>query len=140
MNERVIITHDDFHTLSELIQRLPGEDHQYFNNLREKLEKAKRVERAELPPDVVALGSTVSLREVETDEEWVFTVCLPDDARVDENRISILSPLGTALLGHREGAIVEWPVPSGSIPVRIEEVLSQTEAAPGPAEESTGVV
>jgi regulator of nucleoside diphosphate kinase len=74
----------------------------------------------------------VHLRELETDEPWTFTVCFPEEADIRENRISILSPVGTAIIGCRVGDVVDWPVPGGKVRIRIEEVAFQPEAAGAP--------
>ena len=54
---------------------------------------------------------------------------IPPGAKVDQNKISILAPIGTALIGGRVGDVVEWQVPVGIIRFKIEEVLYQPEAA-----------
>jgi regulator of nucleoside diphosphate kinase len=81
------------------------------------------VPRAELPPDVVTMNATVRLRDLETGEEETYTLVYPADADIAENKLSVLAPVGTALLGYRAGDVVEWPVPAGVSRFRIEEVL-----------------
>ena len=83
----------------------------------------------QLPPDVVTMGSTVRLRDLETGEEETYTLVYPDEADIEANRLSVLAPVGTALLGYRAGDVVEWPVPAGVRRFRIEEVVSRPRRA-----------
>ena len=75
------------------------------------------------------MGSTVRLQELDSGERWKFTLCYPHEARIDEDRISVLAPLGTAILGHRVHDVVDWPVPGGNVRLRISEITYQPEAA-----------
>ena len=97
--------------------------------LKEELKRAKRVPSAAIPPDVVTMNSTVLLRDSHTGEEETLTLCYPADADAEQGRISILAPIGTALLGFREGDVVSWETPGGTIRFEIIEVLYQPEAA-----------
>ena len=82
-----------------------------------------------IPADVVTMDSEVALRNLDTGEEMVFTVVFPGKANVDERRLSVLAPLGAAVLGYRAGDIIEWTVPGGVRRLKVEEVLYQPEAA-----------
>ena len=75
------------------------------------------------------MGSTVRLRELDSGDRWTFTLSYPPEANIDEDRISVLSPVGTAMIGCRVGDVVDWPVPSGIVRIKIEKVLYQPEAA-----------
>jgi regulator of nucleoside diphosphate kinase len=125
----IVMTHADHALLRDLLERIPIQDRRHYRDFRRELARAERVSPREVPPDVVTLGSTVHLRELETDEPWTFTVCLPEEANIRESRISVLSPLGTAIIGCRVGDVVDWPVPAGTIRVEIENVVYQPEAA-----------
>jgi regulator of nucleoside diphosphate kinase len=82
---------------------------------------------AEIPVDVVTMGSRVCLRELESGDLWTFTLCYPADMDIEKNRISVLSPVGTAIIGQRVGDIVDWPTPLGSVRIQIEELFDQPE-------------
>lgn len=97
--------------------------------LRQKVSSAQCMDASEVSPEVVTLGSIVHLYEVDTGERWKFTLSFPTNANIDEGRISVLAPLGTAILGHRVGDVVDWPVPSGMIRIQIVEIEHQPEAA-----------
>ena len=63
--------------------------------------------------------------DLETGEEDTYTLVYPHEADIEANRLSILAPVRTALLGYRAGDVVEWPVPAGVARLRIEEVVSR---------------
>lgn len=133
--ERAIyIADDDRARLDALIRRVldhPGlqATHPYLAALAGELRRARVVPRAEIPRDVVTMNSTVRLRDLETDEDETYTLVYPDEADIEANKISVLAPVGTALLGYRAGDHVEWPVPAGVARLRVEEVLFQPASA-----------
>ncbi|MBX3452267.1 MAG: GreA/GreB family elongation factor [Planctomycetaceae bacterium] len=104
-------------------------DGKHIATLQEKLDMAQCWESADIPPDVVTMGSTVLVREIDNDEFWTFTLCYPKEANIIEGRVSVLSGIGTTLLGQRVGDVVDWPVPSGKVSIEVVEVVYQPEAA-----------
>jgi len=74
------------------------------------------------------MQSTVRVRDVDTGKTVVYTLAFPAEADIDKNRISVLAPIGTALIGYRAGDRVEWPTPGGVKRLQIEEVIFQPEA------------
>jgi regulator of nucleoside diphosphate kinase len=82
-----------------------------------------------MPPDVVTISSRVRVREPATGEAFVYTLVLPLEADFERGRISVLAPLGIAILGQRVGDMVEVRAPGGVRRLRIENVLYQPEAA-----------
>ena len=128
-NTPIVMTHDDYIRLNGLLDRMPAQDRRHFQDLRRELGRAQRVRSDEVPGNVVTMGSTVHLRELETGEQWTFTLCFPEEADIREDRISVLSPVGTAIIGCLVGDEVDWPVPSGSVRIRIESIAFQPEAA-----------
>ncbi|HNR14783.1 MAG TPA: nucleoside diphosphate kinase regulator [Thermodesulfobacteriota bacterium] len=136
MKQREIyITQFDKERLEELIEVAEtfgahtSHDLQNLENLREELEQAIIVSSKKVPPKVVTLNSKVLLRDVDTNEEMNFTLVFPKDANIESGAISVLAPIGTAILGYREGHVVEWQVPSGTRRISIEKILYQPEAA-----------
>jgi regulator of nucleoside diphosphate kinase len=77
--------------------------------------------------DVVTMNTTVELRDLDTGELETYTVVYPERADIALNRISVLAPLGTALLGSRAGDVVEVRVPAGRLRIRVEEIHFQPE-------------
>ena len=128
----IFIADDDRARLDALLRRAIDHDTQqtaYLAALAGELRRARVVPRSEIPPDVVTMNSTVRLRDLGTGEEETYTLVYPADADIEENRLSVLAPVGTALLGYRAGDVVEWPVPAGVSRFRIEEVLFQPRSA-----------
>ena len=129
MTSTMVMTYADHARLREAFDRMTPEDRRHFELLRQKLEDARRVDPSRVAANVVTMGSTVHFRELDTGDRWTFTLSYPPEANIDEDRISILSPIGTAMIGCRVGDVVDWPVPSGIIRIRIEKILYQPEAA-----------
>lgn len=67
----------------------------------------------ELPADVVSMNSKVSFKDLDTEKESVVTLVYPQDANIDEGKISIFAPVGSALIGLRVGQVINWPLPHG---------------------------
>lgn len=129
---RLFITKFDRERLEELIAVAEQFGHQSRKDLQAmagELEKAQTVASTEVPPDVVTMNSKVVLRDMDTDEEMTYSLVFPKDADVEAGAISVLAPVGTAILGYSEGDVIEWPVPSGMRRIRIERVIYQPEAA-----------
>jgi regulator of nucleoside diphosphate kinase len=128
----IYITDSDLIRLKELVQgriTLPKWDRQSLDNLQGELDRAHIVDPTAVPTDVVTMDSRVSLTDVETNEEQTYTIVFPSGANLEQRKISVLAPIGTALLGYRVGDTVEWDVPGGVRRLRINEVLYQPEAA-----------
>jgi regulator of nucleoside diphosphate kinase len=132
VKQRVIYaTRIDYDRLSDLIKSGRGsdKDQPHLEELRHELERARVVDPQEIPPDVVTMNSRVRLRDLETDDEEVYTLVYPKEADADEGKISVLAPIGTAILGYRAGATISWKVPAGVRTFQIKEILYQPEAA-----------
>lgn len=95
--------------------------------LSERIARARLVPPGAVPANVVTMNSRFRLHHLETDFEEMFTLVFPPQADPFEGRLSVLDPLGTAVLGHRVGDIVHWPIPRGDRRFRIEEMLFQPE-------------
>jgi regulator of nucleoside diphosphate kinase len=81
-----------------------------------------------LPSDVVTLDSRVLVVDLDSGEERLFTLVLPSKANIDEGRISVLAPLGTAVLGYRAGQEIAWDVPGGRRRLMVRRVVHPPEA------------
>lgn len=128
----IYITDYDLTRLRELLGvgiSFANRDRQSLEALQGELDRAHIVEPQDVPQDVVTMNSRVRLTDVETNEEQVYTLVFPSEANVEQRKISVLAPIGTAILGYRVGDTVEWPVPGGMRRLRIDEVLYQPEAA-----------
>ncbi|HXG09202.1 MAG TPA: nucleoside diphosphate kinase regulator [Gemmataceae bacterium] len=101
----------------------------YLAALEAELGRACVVPADKVPPDVVTMNSVVRLRDLDSDETEEYELVYPADADMAHNRISVLAPIGTAILGYRLGDVIEWPVPAGLRRLRVEELLYQPERA-----------
>ncbi|HEY6186340.1 MAG TPA: nucleoside diphosphate kinase regulator [Pyrinomonadaceae bacterium] len=128
----IYITRPDQERLTKLIEiaraREGDANRVYLNKLEEELERAEVVEQKDIPPDVITMRSTVSLKDLDTGDEMIYWLAFPTEANSDEGKISILAPVGTAMLGYRRGDVIEWEVPSGVRRLKVEKVLYQPEA------------
>ncbi|MEJ5259695.1 MAG: nucleoside diphosphate kinase regulator [Anaerohalosphaeraceae bacterium] len=132
MKQRTIyITQFDQKRLEELLDvaRMFGGGREDLQALEGELRRARIVSPQEVPPDVVTMNSKVLLRDIDTSETMIYTLVFPKDADIDNGAVSVLAPVGTAILGYREGDEIQWRVPSGLRRLRIEKVLYQPEAA-----------
>lgn len=96
--------------------------------LLNELHSAVIVEPREIPRDVVTMNSIVRISFLNTNKSVQFQIVYPDEANIKENKISIFSPVATALIGYRVTDEIEWLVPSGLTKIRIDEIVYQPEA------------
>lgn len=131
------ITRDDHNRLSLLVTAtLRSHPSAALEKLRGELARATVIDPAALPADIVAMGSRVRFEDLYSGETEEYLLTYPDQADIGEGRLSILAPVGTALIGYREGDIVDWPTPGGIRRLKIHGVTPPTEApapAPSPA-------
>ncbi len=130
---QIVLTAADRERLNTLIfenanHRL-GMDGRALKALEREVERAQVVDPCELPEDVVTMDSDVNVRDLDEGRVMRMRVCWPDRSDPLRGWISVLAPLGMALLGTRAGDEVEWPVPAGRRRLRVEKVLYQPEAA-----------
>ncbi|MFV8835961.1 nucleoside diphosphate kinase regulator [Aquisalimonas sp.] len=126
----IIISETDLDRLERLLETAARDKAPGVAELERELERADVVAPQDVPPTVVTMNSTVRFREVVSSEAFELTLVYPKDVASDGSTISILAPVGSALLGLAEGNEIEWPKPGGgTLRVRIEEVVYQPERA-----------
>lgn len=131
MRDRIYITDADYEKLQRLVAggRLANSgDREYLEMLEEELDRAEVVEPDAIPHDVVTMNSEVRLKDLDSGEIRTYRLIFPAQARA-ENSISVLAPIGTAMLGYRVGSVIEWRVPKGIRRLKVLEVIYQPEAA-----------
>ena len=96
--------------------------------LRSELERAEIVGPDKIPADVITMNSRAELLDLDTNERMEFTLVFPAQADIEEGKISILAPLGTAMLGYRVGDEFEWAVPYGYRRLKVTRIEFQPEA------------
>jgi regulator of nucleoside diphosphate kinase len=100
-----------------------------LHKLREELDRAAVIDPTEFPVDVVAMDSTVEFEDLGTSEVEEYTITFPDRADVERKRISILAPIGTALIGCRVGDIVNWSTPGGVRQLKVRRITGPASPA-----------
>lgn len=128
----IVLTEHDVAELKRLIQSRSTfyrHDLEHIEALGRELERADLVPAAKLTPDIVTMRSRVRVRDLDTGRGGIYTIVPPTNADVSARRVSVLAPMGTALLGYRVGDAVEWRMPGGRRRLLVEEILYQPEAA-----------
>ena len=124
---QIYLTQNDLDRLFKLIEAQPKKQ---FEKLESELVRANVVPRKEIPADVVTMNSRVIFENETTGERREITLVYPGSADIDAGKISVLVPIGTALLGLRVGQSIDWELPGGEMQrYRIVEVPFQPEAA-----------
>ena len=129
-DNRVALTDRDARRLRALVTEVagrPGPDRRAAEELRRELDRADIVSETNVDPRVVTMHSRVQLRDEGTGRSAVWTLVYPEESDFAMGRLSVLSPIGTAILGYQEGDLVAWDVPAGTRRFLIEKVLSQSE-------------
>ncbi len=132
MTSTITVTHEDRRRLGTMLQSAQArgmERLEYLHALEADLERARGADATEVPPDLVTMNSTVELRDLDTGEIETYTIVYPERADVALDRISVLAPVGRAVLGSHVGDIVEVKVPSGWRRIRVEGIRYQPENA-----------
>jgi len=126
----IVISSLDAERLDRLLESLPSNAFPGRAELEAELMRAEVVEPNEMPPTVVTMNSTVEFRVASSSEVFRLTLVYPKDVDASGGTISILAPVGSALLGLSEGDQIEWPKPGGgTLQVLIEKVIYQPERA-----------
>lgn len=115
----IFITTTDFERLTSLVMNLRSTA---ASNLEEELGRATVVSEEKLPFPVVVMNSTVRFRDLESGKESEVTLVYPEKADVATGKVSILAPIGIALIGMRLNEEIMWPMPGGQ--TRKLEVIS----------------
>jgi regulator of nucleoside diphosphate kinase len=133
VDNRIYISEFDMKRLKGLIkfaeERWDKKVAKYLEELDEELDRAEIVRPEEIPTDVVTMNSTFRLLDLDSGEEPVYTLVFPAKADSSSGKISVLAPIGTAMLGCRVGDTVEWEVPAGLKKLKVKEIVYQPEAA-----------
>jgi regulator of nucleoside diphosphate kinase len=126
----ITISTTDADRLDKLLESLPRSQFPGRAALEAELARANIVEPHEVPPTVVTMNSTVKFTAEATGEEFELTLVYPKDADSSGKTISVLAPVGSALLGLSQGDSIEWPKPGGGVmKVRVQEITYQPERA-----------
>jgi regulator of nucleoside diphosphate kinase len=128
----ILVTEPDMLKLAQLLEgqsRWPALEEEHRGGLRPVLASAKVVKDDEVPRDVITLNSTVRAKDLEAGTDHTHALVMPVHASDVAGAVSVLSPLGVALLGRREGDEIEYRVPGDTRRLMVEQVLYQPERA-----------
>ncbi len=123
----IYVTLSDKERLHSLIEIYKGKDAVYLERLEEELDTAMTIRPENIPHDVVTMNSKVRIKDLDTGEEKILSLVFPGQTDTAEKTVSILAPIGTALIGYREGDTIEWKVPAGTKRFQIVEIIYQPE-------------
>jgi regulator of nucleoside diphosphate kinase len=126
------ITTQDKQRLEDLLLEVQASDprkHGDLKALTEELRRAVIVAPKDVSGDVITMNSRAEMRDLESGETVAFTLVFPSEANIDEEKISVLAPIGAGMLGYRVGDEFEWNVPGGLRRMKVTKVDYQPEAA-----------
>jgi len=128
----ILVTDGDVDRLRRLVRALKCSlyrDQRQLELLDEVLEGAEVRPPARVPKNVVRMNSRVRVLDFDTRRKGLYTLVFPEEANISRGFVSVLAPLGIALLGRRKGDVVEAKVPGGIRRLRVEQVVSESEIA-----------
>ncbi|HAH32233.1 MAG TPA: transcription elongation factor GreAB [Elusimicrobia bacterium] len=108
---------------------IDSRDRNNWQVLGEKVRKGKIVDSRKIRPDVVTMNSRVQLKDLDTNKEILINLVFPDDASIEQGKLSVLSPMGTAILGYSQGDAIKWEDPYRIRRIRLIKIHYQPEAA-----------
>jgi|TARA_R110000764_G_scaffold38012_2_gene84210 regulator of nucleoside diphosphate kinase len=127
---QITISSLDAVRLEKILDSLSYSQFPNKDDLQEEIDRADIVEPKEMPSNIVTMNSTVIFKVISSGKEFSKTLVYPKDADGSEDRISVLAPIGSALLGMKEGDQIDWPRPGGDVlSVSIISVEYQPERA-----------
>lgn len=132
LNRTIILSDTDHQHLEALVESSrydAGLHEDYLDALEGELKRAQVVPPSDVPDNVITMNAVVRLRDLDTEEVEEYQLVYPVDADMAQHRISVLAPIGTAILGYQLGDVIEWPVPAGLRRLRVEKVTHQLELA-----------
>ena len=124
----LILRKDDYEIIQSYLKTGPNKhsfDRKNAEELKLELKKARLVNPDKFPEDGVRLYSKVKVKDDQNNKTIELILVTPDKANIKERKISVLAPIGTALIGFRQGQKVKWQLPSGNKTFTIIEVLNQ---------------
>lgn len=133
MSRSILLTERDLERLKKLVDHerefgKAGETKE-MKDLQMELERAQVVSPEDIPAGTITMNAKFLLKNLDSEELTEYSLVYPEDADFFENKISIMAPIGTAMLGYQEGDEVDWQVPAGTVRLRVEKVLYQPEAS-----------
>lgn len=132
IKKSIQITEFDLQRLNKLLREADHTDYrgsEYLDKLRAELDHAQIVPSQAISQEIITMNSIVVLFDLATRKKETYTLVFPEDADISQGKISILAPIGTAMLGYRIGDTFEWQVPAGKRRLKVKRIIYQPEAA-----------
>ncbi|MBF8222756.1 MULTISPECIES: nucleoside diphosphate kinase regulator [Halomonadaceae] len=124
----IIINRLDAERLQRLIDAASDKDLPVAESLEEELTRGEVIDPEDIPEDVVSMNSQVQFTDLNRNKQMIRTLVYPHALAATEDGLSVMAPIGAALLGLRIGDIIDWPLPDGSeIKLRIDAIFWQPE-------------
>lgn len=124
----IIINRLDAERLQRLIDAASDKDLPVAESLEEELTRGEVIDPEDIPEDVVSMNSQVQFTDLNRNKQMIRTLVYPHALANTEDGLSVMAPIGAALLGLRIGDIIDWPLPDGSeIKLRIDAIFWQPE-------------
>ncbi|MEA4921289.1 MAG: GreA/GreB family elongation factor [Clostridiaceae bacterium] len=126
----IFVTNTDKERIKKLMEKMLKGNHQpdaSIKKLEGEIKRAVVVDSNQIPGDVITMNTRVLLHL--NDEDMEVSLTYPEDAHLADMKLSVFSPIGTAILGYKEGNIIEWDVPVGTSKIHIKKIIYQPEAA-----------
>jgi regulator of nucleoside diphosphate kinase len=131
MKNDIVVTRVDYSRLNSLILNMLDDrssDLFELNFLNIEIKRATKIDSRKISPEYVTMNSLIEVTFLDVGKSMVIRLVYPQDANYKKGQVSVLSPLGCALLGYRAGDSVSFKAPGGMQTVRIDKVLYQPEA------------
>ena len=131
MEAKILITELDYIRLSKIIGSARIEKSTELKNLEylaHEIKRANRVDSKKIAPEFVTMNSVVQVFNKETKQSMTVKIVYPKDADFKNGKVSVFSPLGSALLGYKVGDKVLFDAPKGKVKIIIEKIEYQPEA------------
>ncbi len=122
----VILTEEDYKLLKPYVDKLPDRNEEM--SLAHELKRAVIVTKDAFPKHCIKLNSRVSILDLDTQKVLEFTIVMPEHADIKQNKISVITPMGAALIGFRKSEEVRWKVPAGLKRFRILDVVNNPDS------------
>ncbi len=125
----IILSKEDYEILSRFVKSNSGGiSNSGLRKLATELQSAKIVDQEKLPDNTVRMRSKVKIQIQGDNKEMKLQLVLPSEADIKQNKISVFAPLGSALIGYRQGDTIDWEVPGGTKVFKILEVTNEVDA------------
>ena len=126
-NNNIVLRKDDYQLLVSLLNGAGKKltfDRRTAQDLLAELKKATLVNKDNFPDDVVRINSIVRVQAEGRNDVMEFMLVMPDKADIKERKISVMAPVGIALIGFKKGQQVKWKVPAGKKTFTILDVVN----------------